>query len=69
MQITKTPSPWERVGDVLYWGSLVAGLGLGIFFAVAAAPLGLGWRIVFGAGAFLVCYFGGRAFRYVLARR
>jgi hypothetical protein len=69
MPITRTTTAWERVGYVFYWASILAGVALGAFFAYAIVPLGIGWQIVFGAGAFVVCYLGGRAFRYVLAGR
>jgi hypothetical protein len=69
MPISETTTAWERVGYAIYWGSMLAGVVLGAFFAYAIAPLGIGWQILFGGGVFVICYLGGRAFRYVLACR
>jgi hypothetical protein len=69
MPISKTTTAWERVGHVIYWGSVLVGSVLGAYFAYAVAPLGMRWQIVFGGGVFLVCYLCGRAFRFLLAGR
>ena len=60
---------WVRLGYVLYWTGIVAGLLTGAFMWVAASPLGEPWGIVFAVGTLLLCYAAGRAARYVLAGR
>jgi len=65
---TKTTA-WIRLGYVLNWTGIVAGLLTGAFMWIAASPLGELWGIVFAVGAFLLCYAAGRAARYVLAGR
>jgi hypothetical protein len=43
MQITTAaPTAWGRLGYVLNWAGIVAGLGFGALLGVAVSPLGLG---------------------------
>jgi hypothetical protein len=62
-------SVWGRLGYVLNWAGIVAGLALGAFIAFAMNSLGVGWQIVFGGAAFLFCYTIGRALRFILTGR
>ncbi len=51
------------------FAGIAAGLAFGGIWAIAASPLGIGWQLVFGGGALLVCYAIGRAARFILAGR
>jgi len=44
------PTAWGRLGHVLNWAGIAAGLAFGGFIAFAINSLGIGWQIVFGGG-------------------
>ena len=64
---TPSTTPMGRLGNVLYWASIIVGLLLGIFIWGAFWRDGTIWQIIAGAGVFLVCVAIGRASRYILA--
>ncbi len=66
---TAALTAWGRLGYVLNWAGIAAGLAFGGLIAFAINSLGVGWQIVFGGGAFLFCYAIGRAARFILAGR
>jgi hypothetical protein len=69
MHATTVPGAIARLGYVLNWLGMAAGVIIGGFGAFAVGPLGPGWQLIFGSAAFLVCYAAGRACRYILAGR
>ncbi len=71
MSVTTTSqgSAIARLGYVLNWTGILAGLALGGFIAFCASPLGAGWMTAFGIGAFIMPYAIGRALRFILAGR
>ena len=66
---TAPTTAWARLGIVLNWAGIVAGLGFGALLWVAVDSLGVGWRIIIAGAGFLFCYAVGRAARYILAGR
>ncbi len=56
----------RRLGNVLFAVGIIAGLGLGALWYVAARPGGLAMGLGFGLGAFLVSAAAGWAARYIL---
>jgi hypothetical protein len=66
---TAPTTAWARLGYVLNWAGIVAGLGFGTLLWVALDPMALGWHVIIAGAGFLFCYAIGRAARYVLAGR
>ena len=66
---TALPTAWARLGHVLNWAGIAAGIGVGGFLAIALSPMGRGWQLISGVAGFLCCYAVGRGARYILAGR
>jgi hypothetical protein len=70
MEITPAPpTAWARLGYILNWAGIAAGIGVGGFLAIALSPMGRGWQLIVGVAGFLCCYAVGRGARYILASR
>jgi len=46
MQTTTAPTAWGRLGYVLNWAGIAAGLWFGGIWAVAASPLGPVYKMI-----------------------
>lgn len=64
---TTTRTAWNRLGEIIYWIGILAGIFVAPFIGWEASPMGPWAMLLFGAGAFATLYMIGLGARRILA--